>query len=604
VKITVIFVLLSLSSLFTENAYTQRAKGKEAFALRRIGAEAHVSASPSAVSADGKRIAYTTPNDDLAIRDLSTGKEHILAKNDVSWRSPRDPVFSPDGKTLAYSVFTPLGGFDIMVVNPDGTNRHLLFHRNKRVQGAYPYTWSHNGRYIAALFSVIDGTNQIALVNTANGSALVLKTLQSQSPTGMDFSPDDRYLAYDYPQGDKGDERDISLLAIDGTRVDSLVKNPADDFLLGWSPNGKYIVFASDRRKNIGVWVQGVKDGRGQGNPRLIRSNVGYISPLGITRSGSLYYDRLRGMTNVYVATLNPSTGKIVVPPAPVTRRPAGGNSAPDWSPDGRQIAYLRQLYDMPNRTGPSVAQRFIVIRTLATGEERTLSSHIGAISSYSDLRWSPDGRSVVLEAADKNNRSALFVIDAGTGSVVSSYPSIAAWAEWSPDGKEIYYAEYDTTQPISRPIQVRELGTGGEEVLYNPSGGNVGFSIAVSRDGRQIAFSEFEPDSKNANHGRYLLKAIPSSGGVARTLYAVKSSEGIGGIAWGIDGSCLYFERAQYLWRIPANGAEPRRIMKLGPSHGVTQISIHPDGRRIAYSAGKQSTELWMMENFLQRSK
>lgn len=72
----------------------------------------------------------------------------------------------------------------------------------------------------------------------------------------------------------------------------------------------------------------------------------------------------------------------------------------------------------------------------------------------------------------------------------------------------------------------------------------------------------------------------------------------------WTPDGRQLLFvrrsleERKFELWRIRAEGGEPQGIgLTVG---SMSQISVHPDGRRIAYNAGDWKTEVWMMENFL----
>ena len=104
-------------------------------------------------------------------------------------------------------------------------------------------------------------------------------------------------------------------------------------------------------------------------------------------------------------------------------------------------------------------------------------------------------------------------------------------------------------------------------------------------------------------------------AGGDARELVHTPLPEQITsglGIVWTPDGRDLiygrgtfegrYFEDGEWgtieLWRVAADGGEPRKI-------GVTvkrmsQLSIHPDGRRLAFSAGRNNDEVWMMENFL----
>ena len=44
---------------------------------------------------------------------------------------------------------------------------------------------------------------------------------------------------------------------------------------------------------------------------------------------------------------------------------------------------------------------------------------------------------------------------------------------------------------------------------------------------------------------------------------------------------------------------------MKLGVVPGRPRhLSLHPDGRRLAYAAGQSEAEVWVMENFLPEPK
>ena len=35
-------------------------------------------------------------------------------------------------------------------------------------------------------------------------------------------------------------------------------------------------------------------------------------------------------------------------------------------------------------------------------------------------------------------------------------------------------------------------------------------------------------------------------------------------------------------------------------PMKGITALSFHPDGKRVAFAAGQSRTEVWVLENFL----
>ena len=75
----------------------------------------------------------------------------------------------------------------------------------------------------------------------------------------------------------------------------------------------------------------------------------------------------------------------------------------------------------------------------------------------------------------------------------------------------------------------------------------------------------------------------------------------------WTPDGGHLLFAKrrneATELWRIPVEGGEPEN---LGLAMGkIEHLSIHPDGRRIAFTGPGPSSgdEVWVMENILPTS-
>jgi len=51
-------------------------------------------------------------------------------------------------------------------------------------------------------------------------------------------------------------------------------------------------------------------------------------------------------------------------------------------------------------------------------------------------------------------------------------------------------------------------------------------------------------------------------------------------------------------LWLISVRGGEPRKLELT--AEGLRDVSIHPDGRHIAFTATQGRSEVWVMENFL----
>jgi hypothetical protein len=104
-------------------------------------------------------------------------------------------------------------------------------------------------------------------------------------------------------------------------------------------------------------------------------------------------------------------------------------------------------------------------------------------------------------------------------------------------------------------------------------------------------------------------LKVVAAGGGEPRELLKVQKSEGISALAWTPDSRHIIYavsitgKRQEFeLRRISAQGGEPEYIglrMKGLLSYG---LSVHPDGQRIAFTAGTPlRSEVWVLKGLLQ---
>lgn len=147
----------------------------------------------------------------------------------------------------------------------------------------------------------------------------------------------------------------------------------------------------------------------------------------------------------------------------------------------------------------------------------------------------------------------------------------------------------------------IRDLETGQEKELYRVTSPVRIYEQVFSPDGRQLAFRWYDRTT-----GSTALKLLPTTGGDPRELLRAQKEERIRRLfAWTPDGRYLLFgkshsteEQTIVLWRIPTEGGEPQ---KLGLAReGLRNLRVHPNGRRIAFTAGHFKNEVWVMENFL----
>ncbi|MGI8783935.1 MAG: TolB family protein, partial [Acidobacteriota bacterium] len=216
----------------------------------------------------------------LFLRDLTTGETRRLTKGPGGAGDYNK--MSPDGKQIAY-VWGEAGIVDVRIVGIDGAEPRVL-HSNRDMvllNRQLVHEWSPDGKYVAATVFQ-DRTSQLVLFSVADGSVRVLKTLNTNFQWNkMSFSPDGRFVAYDLsPQGG-WHPRDILAIPVEGGPEIPLVQHPANDLLLGWTPDGREVLFSSNRSGRWDLWVVQVFDGKPRGSPQMVYPNVGPITDLG-----------------------------------------------------------------------------------------------------------------------------------------------------------------------------------------------------------------------------------------------------------------------------------------------------------------------------------
>jgi Tol biopolymer transport system component len=436
------------------------------------------------------------------------------------------------------------------------------------------------------------------------------------------FSPDSRYLAYDLPVSDSDGQRDVFILAIDGSREVAAVVHPANDLVMGWSADGSALLFSSDRTDAVGLWRLRVSDGKPNGAPDLIKPQIDG-APLGIGRNGALYslvhHPRFNAVVSadVHVAAFDFEAGRFLSPPVTPIQRFVGTNNVPVWSPGGKELAYVSRRESATEGGGAGTRNRFIIaIWSPQTGQVRELQP---ALNMYPPVvRWSADGRSLLTNGRDIKGRQGLYRIDADTGAVapivVSTDTAEFRSPSASPDGKSLYYMRGYVGDPEKEfAVIERDLHSASErEVFRGRSIFAPGPAPLLSPDGQSIIVSTLAPATQAS-----ALLLVPIAGGPANEVIHVDAPHQVALHSWTPDGRAILVTIAETfqgigvtspgaateLWRVPLDGSE-RRKLDLNVS-GMTPFSVHPDGRQIAYALTERAKddEVWVLENFLPAS-
>jgi Tol biopolymer transport system component len=492
---------------------------------------------------------------------------------------------------VAYGWYNRDNYFDLRLVGMDGSPPRVLY-AGRELTYLEPADWSPDGRTVLAVLYGKDQTYRIVLIAVPDGSVRVLKTFDRQTPQRPRFSPDGRFIAYSIPQALGTAQHDIFLLALDGGRDIALVQHPANDVMADWVPDGRRILFGSDRSGTPGAWSIQVADGIPQGSPELLKPDMGQgTSPVGFARDGSFYYAVSTPMTEVYVAELDLATGRLLGEPTLATERFAGSNSRPDWSSDGRQLVFLSK------RAPGAWAPRVICVRDSESGAVRELATEVNRVSW---VRWSPDSR-YLLVAASVDGAFPIGRIDLQSGGFERLAETAQGWpAVWSSDGRAIIYHKAQLGAK-KMAIVWRDLAAGEEKELFSvtdPS--HYAVSLALSPDGGRLAFVVGEAESR-----QNVLKILPVAGGEAHDLLRGAQLGRPVALSWTPDGQSVLLAKQTRsadarteLWLVPVQSGEPRRL-ELAATN-MRDLRVHPDGRHVAYTSGGTKSDVWMMENFL----
>jgi len=574
-------------------------------------------------SPDGRYLFFQTKGS-LWQRDLTTGEDRRLIQGQPGEIGGSTPEVSPDGKQIAYTRLIMKGDVpscELWVAGIDGSGVKLVMNDKERrlsPKGWFsPKGWSPDAKHILiVVYSDMTGLQSVslALVSVTDGSVRAVGA-QDDFSFGS-FSPDGKYLvAYSLSRREGQLEPvpgRLKLIPVDGRREIPLFESPAKTWAPLWTPDGRMILFLSDRSGTTDLWSIRMSGTKPEGEPELVKREVDPFL-LGFTRDGSLYFRTSTFQSDIYTADLDPATGRVISKPAQFNQRFVGSVGHPmAWSRDGQFLAYAR--------TSRRKVISFIV-RSEKTGEEREIAPVPAFSKGYpKTLIWLSDGRSFL---ADDFGKELFFhQIDIQTGQakvfVTLSGSDKKYFPVLSPDGKALFYVQYAPYvkgAPYKCGLMRRDMASGEISDLF-PTEDVELEPLALSPDGRQLAFAINDWAESKEQQDTFALMIMPAEGGAAREL--LRSKRYIGALTWTPDGRHVLMMRESesgpdqqfgpyQLWSVPVGGgeAQPLGLATPGGFAVSADVSLHPDGRRIAFSSYTgPNEEIWVIKNLLSTPK
>jgi len=170
------------------------------------------------------------------------------------------PNISPGNDSrIAASIEQSGGGFDLFILDPfhDATNTRLTFGPRTSMAPV----WSPNGTALAFV-SDKDGVFDIYQKGSrgTGGESLLLNTPRNKITT--DWSSDGRFLLYQ--ETDPKTKSDVWVLSMPDRKATSYLDSYADEMDARFSPDGKWVAYASDASSTYQVYVESFPKGTGK----------------------------------------------------------------------------------------------------------------------------------------------------------------------------------------------------------------------------------------------------------------------------------------------------------------------------------------------------
>jgi len=339
-----------------------------------------------------------------------------------------NPVWSEDGDGVYY-VSNVRGGRDVYYqevkrARPSGEPRRLTnglrIHAMSVGHGSLVYSVFNSGVGIWTLTTSGTSPVSVSAAHQLTGAAERIEAVRA--------SPDGKTLAFD---SDRSGNMDIYRMNPDGSGMQQLTTNSADEFRPVWSPDGRQIQFQSWRSGNRDLYVMAA-DGSSE---RLLVGGPSHEwaetwSPDG--KEVAFTSDRGGGLHVWTAPTAGGQARKITTT----------DGSGPRWSPDGKWIAYIGARFASAGSAGAGSTLELV---TPDGSETRRIVPEdvLGGITSIGG--WSADSKTIYFRILSRegNYDIAQVGVDGTNPRVLVHFDRpdrVPYRSDFSTDGRNFYF--------------------------------------------------------------------------------------------------------------------------------------------------------------------
>ncbi len=528
---------------------------------------AGVQAQP-ALSPDGRSVAFVSNRDgnyNIYVT-LIHGGNLVEVTHDANMKSR--PMWSPDGATLAYARLNHSGLPDIWEVPAlGGTPRRLI------LNAADP-AWSPDGHSIA-YENLADNSIWVSGASGEN-ARLVASSVKTQwRYTEPSFSPDGREIAFIERTNGPYGELEVADLA--SGKVQQLTNDGALALSPAWSPDSRFIYFASSRGGTMNIW----KIAAGGGEPQQITSGQGDDAELDLSSDGKkIIFSTWR--INGNIARFDLTAKDSQQTPKLLTTDPARNQLAPAYSPDGKLLTYFsnlkgaeREAVWVSNADGSNPVElvqdnRVNVFPCFAPDSQTVIFQAFTDVRSGMTVRSSGDFRSVpvsggIAQTLTKNDGGDVFDIGSDGRLLYRNYDD------------EI--EAYDPRKGKIQSIGVLHGNLKWTPVFWSPDERSVAYILIATREDDPNA-GLWVNDFKNPPHQIFRGWVDWLARGTGNQIYFIEGKPDLKGVLCKIEWNGQNLERTSII--IPM----VHSYWIDAPQNTQDHFAVSPDGRYVAFDA------------------